>query len=401
MEEDITLVSQEYADKMFLSAERAQQTYAEIGVVTNLESKVTKAESDIVALGTDAATTKGRVDTIEGNVASIENDVTSVKTGKQDKLTAGDNITITADNVISASGGSEITPQAIQNIFSTYATETYLDTMANMTIYYDANIARSLPSGQTPYTTNWEINECCYFPEKGYFIPMEAMVPKIVTTEDNVYVGVVRSAKAGDIFDSLFIVTHKPIETKGTYFNVSFVYANCKDNSIGSHAGPCESGYCWTGWLDSSKDWIVGQFRKKTVDDKEVYEFISSVSKDSTLIPYATQGLDLQKTSGPTGCPQIIGIDGFHIVTRAQMYPNVPVQMSYRYAFAPYHNKPLVDIDSFVTEYDAKLKIAGKYDGDRNKIATREFVYNLAVEKLLDTPWDMTYAPYQPDLVIE
>ena len=86
----------------------------------------------------------------------------------------------------------------------------------------------------------------------GFFIPMEIMVPKIVTTEDNVYVGLVPlNTKIGDTFKSLSIITHKPLETAGEHFNVPFVYFNCNDGTIGKYAGPDST---WTGWLDSMKE---------------------------------------------------------------------------------------------------------------------------------------------------
>lgn len=323
---------------------------------------------------------------------------------KQDKLTAGDNITITEDNVISATGGgSSVTPESINELFDTYATWEYARLMSRMTLYYDGNICRTLPNPTpypTPFTINWEINECAYFPENGFFIPMEIMVPKIVTTEDNVYVGLVpQNAKIGDTFKSLSIITHKPLETAGEHFNVSFVYFNCNDEVIGKYAGP---GDDWTGWLDSMKEgnYPPAQLVKKTVDDEEVYEYIGKISTQSTLMPLRSDGLDLQKTTGPTGSPRIIGIDGFHMVLRGHMYPNVPVQMSYRYAYAPYENI-IGESTTFISEYDARYMILHDGRGDRNKIATKEYVKKLAIDKLLDTPWDSDYVPYQPDLPVE
>ena len=41
------------------------------------------------------------------------------------------------------------------------------------------------------------------------------------------------------------------------------------------------------------------------------------------------------------------------------------------------------------------------WGGDRNKIVTKEYVKKLAINKLLDKPWDQDYVPYQPDLPIE
>lgn len=313
---------------------------------------------------------------------------------KQDKLTAGENITITEDNVISATGGGSVTPESINELFDTYATWEYAGLMSRMTLYYDGNICRTLPSSSPipqPYTSNWEINECADFPENGFFIPMEIMLPKIVTGKDNVYVGLVpQNAKIGDTFKSLPIITHKPLETAGEHFNVPFVYFNCNDETVGKYAGPNEG---WTGWLDSMKEstYPAAQLVKKTVDGEEVYEYTGKVSPQSILSPFRSDGFDLEKSSCPTG---------FHIKIRARMYPNVPVQMSYRYAYAPYENI-IGENTTFISEYDARRIILNDWQGDINKIATKEYVKKLAINKLLDMPWNQDYVPYQPDLPVE
>ena len=294
-------------------------------------------------------------------------------------------------------GGGSVTPESINELFDTYATWEYARLMSRMTLYYDGNICRTLPAPPPmpqPLTYNWEINECASFPENGFFIPMEIMVPKIVTTEDNVYVGLVpQSAKIGDTFKSLSIITHKPLETAGEHFNVPFVYFNCNDESVGKYAGPNRG---WTGWLDSIKESLMpaAQLVKKTVDDEEVYEYTGKISPQSSLTPLRGDGLDLEKSSGP---------GGFHIMLRGRMYPAVPVQMSYRYAYAPYapYENIIGENTTFINEYDARHMILGVWEGDRNKIVTKEYVKKLAINKLLDMPWDPDYVPYQPDLPIE
>lgn len=314
---------------------------------------------------------------------------------KQDKLTAGDNITITEDNVISARGGGSVTPESINELFDAYATWEYARLMSRMTLYYDGNICRTLPASMpAPYTINWEVNECASFPENGFFIPMEIMVPKIVTTEDNVYVGLVpQNAKIGDTFKKLHIITHKPIEIAGEHFNVPFVYYNCNDESVGKYAGPNKG---WTGWLDSTRESLMppAQLVKKILDGEEVYEYTGKISQESSLWPLRSDGLDLEKSSGP---------GGFHIMMRGHMYPNVPVQMSYRYAYAPYapYENIIGENTTFINEYDARHMILGVWEGDRNKIVTKEYVKKLAMNKLLDTAWDPDYVPYQPDLPTE
>lgn len=47
-------------------------------------------------------------DTLSANVSTNTNNISSLQTGKQDKLTAGTNITIDANNVISATGGGVV-----------------------------------------------------------------------------------------------------------------------------------------------------------------------------------------------------------------------------------------------------------------------------------------------------
>lgn len=76
------------------------------GEYTELEGKVSKNTADIGDLGSDINTVQENIGELNGKVATIEGDVNTLKTGKQDTLTAGANITISADNVISAAGGS-------------------------------------------------------------------------------------------------------------------------------------------------------------------------------------------------------------------------------------------------------------------------------------------------------
>lgn len=74
--------------------------------VDELEEEVGKNTTDIGDLGLTVSTVQGNITELNGKVIAIENEVNTLDRGKQDTLTAGANITISADNVISAAGGS-------------------------------------------------------------------------------------------------------------------------------------------------------------------------------------------------------------------------------------------------------------------------------------------------------
>ena len=74
--------------------------------VDELEEEVGKNTTDIGDLGLTVSTVQGNIRGLNTQVTAIENDVNRLDRGKQDTLTAGANITISADNVISAAGGS-------------------------------------------------------------------------------------------------------------------------------------------------------------------------------------------------------------------------------------------------------------------------------------------------------
>ena len=74
--------------------------------VDELDEEVGKNTTDIVDLGLTVSVVQGNITELNGKVANIENEVNTLNRGKQDTLTAGTNITISADNVISAAGGS-------------------------------------------------------------------------------------------------------------------------------------------------------------------------------------------------------------------------------------------------------------------------------------------------------
>lgn len=74
------------------------------GEYTVLEDKVKENADGIDALASDVNTVQENIRDLNTQVATIENDVNRLDRGKQDALTAGANITISADNVISATG---------------------------------------------------------------------------------------------------------------------------------------------------------------------------------------------------------------------------------------------------------------------------------------------------------
>lgn len=77
------------------------------GEYTVLEDKVKENANGIDALASDVNTVQENIRGLNTQVATIENDVNRLDRGKQDTLTAGTNITISADNVISAGGSSD------------------------------------------------------------------------------------------------------------------------------------------------------------------------------------------------------------------------------------------------------------------------------------------------------
>ena len=118
MENEIERVEGDYKDAdtaldTRLTAVETAQTTTE-GNVTTLQQNVTTLQQTQTSQGTAIQGIRGRLDTAESNITQLQTntstlsgDVSSLQqtvSGKQDKLTAGTNITI-QNNVISASGG--------------------------------------------------------------------------------------------------------------------------------------------------------------------------------------------------------------------------------------------------------------------------------------------------------
>lgn len=122
MEDEIERVEGDYQDAdtaldTRLTAVETAQTTTE-GNVTTLQQNVTTLQQTQTSQGTAIQGIRGRLDTAESNITQLQTttstlsgDVSSLQqtvSGKQDQLTAGQNITI-QNNVISASGGSSVT----------------------------------------------------------------------------------------------------------------------------------------------------------------------------------------------------------------------------------------------------------------------------------------------------
>ena len=122
MEDEIERVEGDYQDAdtaldTRLTAVETAQTTTE-GNVTTLQQNVTTLQQTQTSQGTAIQGIRGRLDTAESNITQLQTttstlsgDVSSLQqtvSGKQDQLTAGQNITI-QNNVISASGGGSIT----------------------------------------------------------------------------------------------------------------------------------------------------------------------------------------------------------------------------------------------------------------------------------------------------
>ena len=90
--------------------------------VNGLNTDVNGLSTDVNGLKTDVNGLKSRMATAEGQIATHETEINNLKASKQDKLTAGTNITI-ANNVISAKGTPQwevlqsATPSSLRGIY--------------------------------------------------------------------------------------------------------------------------------------------------------------------------------------------------------------------------------------------------------------------------------------------
>ena len=85
-----------------LQASDAQQT----SKISALEADMNNVKPRVGQLESDVGTLETKVDQHTQSISGLSTEVNGLKTSKQDKLTAGTNITISSNNVISATGGA-------------------------------------------------------------------------------------------------------------------------------------------------------------------------------------------------------------------------------------------------------------------------------------------------------
>lgn len=73
--------------------------------VDTIESDVGTLKSDVETAKADISTAKSDIETAKADISSLQEEVGEIEEKAQPKLIAGENITITEDNVISATGG--------------------------------------------------------------------------------------------------------------------------------------------------------------------------------------------------------------------------------------------------------------------------------------------------------
>ena len=124
--------------------------------VNGLKTDVNGLKTDVNGLKTDVNGLKGRMTTAEGQIATHETEINNLKASKQDKLTAGTNITI-ENNVISAKGAQQwkvlqsSTPSSLRGIYEMSSTaitvkKTFRIKVCFGTINYDGGVHATLGS---------------------------------------------------------------------------------------------------------------------------------------------------------------------------------------------------------------------------------------------------------------
>ena len=124
--------------------------------INGLTTDVNGLKTDVNGLKTDVNGLKGRMTTAEGQIATHETEINNLKASKQDKLTAGTNITI-ENNVISAKGAQQwkvlqsSTPSSLRGIYEMSSTaitvkKTFRIKVCFGTINYDGGVHATLGS---------------------------------------------------------------------------------------------------------------------------------------------------------------------------------------------------------------------------------------------------------------
>lgn len=319
MSDIITLVSKEYATNELTGK----------GEFTTLEGRVGVAEGDI-----NSATQ--RVATVEGDLDTVKTRVGTVESGKQDKLTAGENIKI-ENNVISATGGSSnengLQPgdQVIYDIIPCDSTFTPIT---------------PLPS---PYPLNLEINVNQKFPIKGFIELTHIIVPRLKVDRSGYYIGY--SAKGTNYkqdhkLKDFWAVTSKPCNIENDGESTYIYNVECKKGQefIGEF-GRVDPNYGWSGWLDSSKvnySAKIAYYSKSTDENGEdIYVYEADVPAYSTMPseePFPIYRGDSSQawSNNPNFDPESQYImNGMTVQIRPRMYSQYDVACGLKFIFHP------------------------------------------------------------------
>lgn len=254
---------------------------------------------------------------------------------KQDKLIAGDNISISTDNVISASTGKmQPCEQVIYDIF---------------------------PCGKSfrPLATSWfpidlEINLNCSFPYNGWMKLTHIIIPRLKVDRSGYYVGYAKNYKEAQTLRDFYAVTSKPcnIENDGEntfIYNVECVVGGELYTFGDLPVGPTD-GEIWTGWLNSSKPITstkIAYYTKSTGEDGEdIYTYVDDVPAYCSQpveepFPIFVANDDVYSTN-PSFNPdaQYVQAKAPTFLIRPRMYPNYYVAVGIRHVFKPNLNWP-------------------------------------------------------------
>lgn len=254
--------------------------------------------------------------------------------GKQDKLTAGNNITI-ENNVISASSSGGSSKRYYYDVLSTQPSS--LKLMSRVPGLVNINL---------------EIN-CNYaFPEEGEIHVTHIMVPTLTTTRDNVYIGYAYDStayKGPAPKSSFWLMTSQPLtlpegETSKTYTDVECDFFGGVSNGYTTWpVQPLKPGESitdrWTGWLDSEKPVYtkkIAYYTKSIVDGVEMFTWVADYGDPAPF--YSANEGEYEKWSNNPQFAEYIEKTGYPMVqmmVRGSMYPNTPLIFGVRYEFTP------------------------------------------------------------------
>ena len=252
--------------------------------------------------------------------------------GKQDKLTAGNNITI-ENNVISASSSGGSSKRYYYDVLSTQPSS--LKPMSNV------------PGGFI--AINLQINYNYAFPEEGEIHVTHIMVPALTTTRDNVYIGYASSSaayKGPAPKSSFWLMTSQPLtlpegETSKTYTDVECDFFGGVSNGYTTWpVQPIKPGEpSWTGWQDSEKPGPtkkIAYYTKSIVDGVEMFTWVADYEGVAPI--YSANEGEYEKWSNNPQFAEYIEETDYSMVqmmVRGSMYPRVPLIFGVRYEFTP------------------------------------------------------------------